>query len=155
MTGVTMQHCPCGTGKYYQECCGVFIEGQQKPSTPEALMRSRYTAYTQANTDYLLKTMKSPAKDRFDAELSANWAKRVQWIRLEVKAASMEDTQGVVEFIAYFKEKGKLGTIHERSNFRFEDGAWYYVDGKHLSLNINRNDLCPCGSGKKYKKCCL
>lgn len=21
--------------------------------------------------------------------------------------------------------------------------------------NINRNDLCPCGSGKKYKKCCL
>lgn len=20
---------------------------------------------------------------------------------------------------------------------------------------IGRNDLCPCGSGKKYKKCCL
>lgn len=22
-------------------------------------------------------------------------------------------------------------------------------------ININRNDLCPCGSGKKYKKCCI
>lgn len=22
------------------------------------------------------------------------------------------------------------------------------------SLNVGRNDLCPCGSGKKYKKCC-
>ena len=21
--------------------------------------------------------------------------------------------------------------------------------------NIGRNDRCPCGSGKKYKKCCL
>lgn len=21
--------------------------------------------------------------------------------------------------------------------------------------NISRNDLCPCGSGKKYKNCCL
>ncbi|MGH9934851.1 MAG: SEC-C metal-binding domain-containing protein, partial [Blastocatellia bacterium] len=21
--------------------------------------------------------------------------------------------------------------------------------------SIGRNDLCPCGSGKKYKKCCL
>jgi uncharacterized protein YecA (UPF0149 family) len=21
--------------------------------------------------------------------------------------------------------------------------------------NIGRNDKCPCGSGKKYKKCCL
>ena len=20
---------------------------------------------------------------------------------------------------------------------------------------VGRNDLCPCGSGKKYKKCCL
>jgi len=20
---------------------------------------------------------------------------------------------------------------------------------------VSRNDLCPCGSGKKYKKCCL
>lgn len=23
------------------------------------------------------------------------------------------------------------------------------------SLKPGRNDLCPCGSGKKYKKCCL
>jgi uncharacterized protein YecA (UPF0149 family) len=21
--------------------------------------------------------------------------------------------------------------------------------------NVGRNDPCPCGSGKKYKKCCL
>lgn len=24
-----------------------------------------------------------------------------------------------------------------------------------LSSSVGRNDLCPCGSGKKYKKCCL
>jgi hypothetical protein len=23
------------------------------------------------------------------------------------------------------------------------------------AMSISRNDLCPCGSGKKYKKCCL
>lgn len=22
-------------------------------------------------------------------------------------------------------------------------------------MAINRNDICPCGSGKKYKKCCM
>ena len=22
------------------------------------------------------------------------------------------------------------------------------------TANVGRNDLCPCGSGKKYKKCC-
>ena len=25
---------------------------------------------------------------------------------------------------------------------------------KKASENVGRNDLCPCGSGKKYKKCC-
>ena len=24
-----------------------------------------------------------------------------------------------------------------------------------MSGKIGRNDLCPCGSGKKYKKCCM
>jgi len=24
-----------------------------------------------------------------------------------------------------------------------------------MSVKIGRNDPCPCGSGKKYKKCCL
>lgn len=158
-----MQPCPCGSNKNYAECCGAFIEGQQAPSTPEALMRSRYTAYTKANTDYLLKTMKSPAKDRFDAKLSGEWTRQVQWVGLEVKKTSTELTKGFVEFIAYFKEQEKLKAIHERSEFRYEDGAWYYVDGKHLSLNdetsrrtrMGRNDPCFCGSGKKYKQCCL
>jgi len=26
---------------------------------------------------------------------------------------------------------------------------------KNLTRSIGRNDLCPCGSGKKFKKCCL
>lgn len=25
---------------------------------------------------------------------------------------------------------------------------------KHTSTKVRRNDPCPCGSGKKYKKCC-
>ena len=26
---------------------------------------------------------------------------------------------------------------------------------KKNSEHIGRNDLCPCGSGKKYKNCCM
>jgi len=35
-------------------------------------------------------------------------------------------------------------------------GAWN-APQPHINLlrGIGRNDLCPCGSGKKYKKCCL
>jgi uncharacterized protein YecA (UPF0149 family) len=26
---------------------------------------------------------------------------------------------------------------------------------KELTEKLGRNDLCPCGSGKRFKKCCL
>jgi uncharacterized protein YecA (UPF0149 family) len=26
---------------------------------------------------------------------------------------------------------------------------------KHSHIKVGRNDPCPCGSGKKYKKCCI
>jgi len=26
---------------------------------------------------------------------------------------------------------------------------------KELAEKLGRNDLCPCGSGKRFKKCCL
>lgn len=156
-----MRPCPCGIKKDYAECCGPFIEDRQVPSTPEALMRSRYSAYTQANMDYIAQTMKSPAKDRFDAGSAEEWAKNVEWLKLEVKTSSVEDKKGFVEFIAYFKEKGEIHTLHEMSEFRLDDGKWFYVDGKRptttpsTTLQVGRNDQCPCGSGKKYKKCCL
>ncbi|GAL20360.1 UPF0225 protein YchJ [Vibrio maritimus] len=55
--------------------------------------------------------------------------------------------------------------LAERSRFLFEHGQWFYVDGeiddsippKRLtaeSSKVGRNDPCPCGSGKKHKKCC-
>jgi hypothetical protein len=29
-----------------------------------------------------------------------------------------------------------------------------YIGGIQMTKTVGRNDLCPCGSGKKYKKCC-
>ena len=29
------------------------------------------------------------------------------------------------------------------------------MDSKELVEKLGRNDLCPCNSGKRFKKCCL
>lgn len=34
-------------------------------------------------------------------------------------------------------------------------GRSTHVPVKHNGKYISRNDPCPCGSGKKYKKCCM
>lgn len=35
-----------------------------------------------------------------------------------------------------------------------DDGERVKLQPRHVDLKIGRNDPCPCGSGKKYKKCC-
>ena len=157
-----MNHCPCGTGKAYQQCCGAFIAGEKFPSTPEELMRSRYTAYTEANIDYIARTMQSPALDHFDANYVKDWSDKVKWLKLEVVNSSVADTKGFVEFLAHFSENNQKHVIHELSEFHLVNGHWFYVDGKPpkqvpssiMKLQTGRNDTCTCGSGKKYKKCC-
>lgn len=77
-----MPNCPCGSNKNYSECCSIYINDQIKPETPEKLIRSRYTAYTQADINYIQRTMKAPALNDFDAESAKQWATTVQWARV-------------------------------------------------------------------------
>ncbi len=165
--------CACGSEKRYDQCCGRFIEGKEIPKTPEELMRSRYTAYTLVNLDYVKDTMVSPAADDFDEKAIREWSNGVEWKELEIIRSSEEGDTGLVEFHALFTEQGEMQGVHELSQFRRENGRWFYVDGEDpcdhehghhhehpqtpavSDRKANRNDACPCGSGKKYKKCCL
>lgn len=121
--------CNCGSQKNYADCCERFLSGKEHPHTPEELMRSRYTAYTLGNIDYIMRTMKSPAADDFNAEETKEWSKQVKWLKLEVLNSSPFDTKGYVEFMAHFTYADKKQVIHERSEFILENGRWYYIDG--------------------------
>jgi SEC-C motif domain protein len=155
-----MSLCPCrkdsGVEKLYADCCGPFITGEKIPSTPEELMRSRYTAYTQSNIDYIANTMKGRAAENFNPVSAAEWSCRVEWLRLIVEKFTTKDDTGYVEFIVYYRELGKRHGMHEISEFKRENGKWYYVDGRGPAKadKIDRNDPCICGSEIKYKKCC-
>jgi uncharacterized protein YchJ len=37
----------------------------------------------------------------------------------------------------------------------FENNPNKYFEKNYPYGKVGRNNLCPCGSGKKYKKCCL
>lgn len=158
---MTIEHCACGSEQTYLDCCGRFIEKSETATTPEQLMRSRYTAYTKADIDYIERTMRSPALDRFDAGETRKWASSLKWERLEIVQTRTEGDIGFVEFYAHFRGNNKKYAMREISEFHRIDGVWYYVTGEdpkstivHSSPNIGRNDPCPCHSGKKYKKCC-
>lgn len=152
--------CPCCSGKKYPDCCQPYLTGQTFPDTAEALMRSRYTAYTQANIDYIVATMRGPAAENYDAQDAKQWAEQCEWQGLDVIASDTDGSDpncAFVEFNAHYCVQQKRQTLHERSEFHRVDNRWFYVTGASESLRapkVGRNDPCPCGSGKKYKKCC-
>ena len=133
--------------------------GKQIPETPEALMRSRYTAYTMANSDYIKQTMRGRALIGFQEIETERWAKRVFWIKLHVIHATTENaSRGYVEFEASFVDGSRLRSMHEKSEFICEEGRWYYVDGtqlapRHVEQMVSRNRVCPCGGPRKFKHC--
>lgn len=156
-----MHQCPCGLQNAYEQCCGLYIENKQIPQTPEQLMRSRYTAYSLANIDYIKNTMQGKALIGFHEANALQWAQQVTWLGLEVINANPTHSDiGFVEFTARLLEHNKVQTIHEVSEFHREHNRWFYVSGitkevlpKKTKPQVARNSPCPCGSGKKFKNC--
>jgi len=149
--------CPCGSQMSYLVCCGKFIEHGNIPLTAEALMRSRYTAYTLARVDYIVNTMQGEPLIGFNRHEAEQFAKTAHWqglTVLQVQRGGVDDDLGHVEFIARYELLGKREVIHELSEFHKIAGRWYYLSGKPGKIRVERNDPCLCQSGKKYKKCC-
>ena len=122
--------CPCGRDSSYSNCCGKVHLDLSNATTAEDLMRSRYTAFTQGNGDFLMKSHHSSTRVDSDKEAIVAWAKAVKWIKLDVlktKKGKENDAKGTVEFKAFYNENGKEECIHENSEFVREDDNWVYL----------------------------
>ena len=124
--------CPCGLPASYEECCGRYIDHPECAApTAEALMRSRYTAYTRQDAGYLQASW-YPDTRPDQLELSDPSAP-VKWLGLEIlnrAAGQAGDQDGVVEFVARYKVNGRAYRLHEISQFVCQAGRWYYKDGE-------------------------
>ena len=123
-------NCPCGRQNTYANCCERPHQNRIHAITAEDLMRSRFTAFTKAMSDYLVKTHHSSTRHLINKEEIVTWAKSVKWLRLEileVNEGKEDSLKGIVEFKAHFKAGGKKQFIHENSYFEKEFGLWKYV----------------------------
>jgi SEC-C motif-containing protein len=98
--------------------------------TAEQLMRARYTAYTLAREDYLLRTWHPSTRPQ---ALGLRAAAPVKWLGLAIlrtHSGGPHDSDGTVEFMARYKPSGRAERLHEVSRFVKENGQWFYVDGE-------------------------
>ncbi len=171
-------NCYCGSSDIYQHCCGPLHLGLRRAQTPEQLMRSRFSAYVLKQVPYIAQTYYSAVRDDNAESEIQEFASTASFLSLDVIATAGAEgnprfaarqnpaavvlpsgsTIGFVHFTVHFLLDGKLHRLEENSRFVLEQQQWRYVDGvfaPHLPTKIGRNDLCPCGSGQKFKSCQL
>jgi SEC-C motif domain protein len=120
-------NCPCGSGLQYSTCCQPYHLKTKIAPTADALMRSRYSAFVVADGDYLYETTHASKRKGNSKGTYLKNAKDTKWIKLEIVFSDFD----MVEFKAYYlNKKFQTEILHEKSNFRLEDGRWYYVDGE-------------------------
>ena len=156
--------CPCGSERAYSLCCQAIILAKKSASSPEQLMRSRYSAYATEQFEYIFLTYASASQVEQSIEDSAQWSKQTHWLKLIIHQVSdyqkdlASHNSAQVEFSAFYRHQGQIWQMREKSHFIIEQGLWRYLDGAVSDNQVvqkpKRNDHCFCGSEKKFKHCC-
>jgi SEC-C motif domain protein len=89
-------------------------------------MRSRYSAFVQLNSEYLLNTWHPRTRPK-----SIQFNQNQKWLGLRILDARVqEDGAGEVEFVARYRIGGtSAAKLHERSRFVRKGGRWFYLNG--------------------------
>ena len=130
--------CPCGSQSRYVDCCEIYLRGKASAPTAEALMRSRYSAYSKGDVEYLIQTQHPKKRKKTDRQMLLRTIETTHWLGLTVfktQKGGPDDRRGIVEFVAQYRGLALTDPIyqlHERSRFIKEDGVWFYQDGDNL-----------------------
>ena len=155
--------CPCGSGAAFAECCEPIIKGTRESETAEELMRARYSAFVTHAIDFVVASTHSRTRKEIDLDFIREWSETSTWQALQIlETKQVNANKAFVSFEARFANPAGEDQIHrEKSLFERENEEWKFVTGDELKNPTvryeipppGRNDPCPCGSGRKYKKC--
>ncbi|GAA0851929.1 YchJ family protein [Aliiglaciecola litoralis] len=118
-------------------------------------MRSRFSAYALGKHQYIIDTYAADKRQELSVEQLKLDQQDTLWKMLKIRMS----TADTVEFSAYYTYQSNWYVMHEKSYFLRQNGKWVYDQGDIFEdsgqFTPKRNETCPCGSGKKFKKCCM
>jgi SEC-C motif-containing protein len=128
------QPCPCFSERKYKKCCGPIHRGRPA-SSPESLMRSRFSAYSIGLVEHIITTT-DPSGPHWSPD-SARWKSDIrhfmdstQFMSLEVIDSNTEAETGWVHFSAQLHQGGSAHELSEKSHFVKHGESWTYHAAK-------------------------
>lgn len=119
------ESCPCGNLSF-ENCCKPYLTGRAIAEDALTLMRSRYSAYVTGNESYLRETW---SEENRPSGTIIERNTPVKWIGLKIISHQEHEDRATVEFIARYKQNGRMQRLHEISRFIKKDSQWYYFNG--------------------------
>jgi len=164
-SGDAVRLCACNSNETYENCCQrVHENGITRETTPEMIVRARFTSYKENKPEFIVESTHEDSpdftkRDETDAENARRTlesdakatAKKIRFLSLKImkKGSNGENESGGEEaFVSYEcafdagekrakKSRAKAKTLAERARYRKDkDGKWKYVDALQLNDNV-------------------
>ncbi len=125
-----LDKCPCGSGLPYKECCGKLHSGEKIAQNPEELLRGRFSGYALGVGEYVRDSWHPDFRPNLTPKQMVSDLKKMKLTKLEILDTKIEGNTGKIDYIARFRIGVRYGALHEAANYVYENGKWFYTDGK-------------------------
>ncbi|GLC61283.1 hypothetical protein PLESTB_001739400 [Pleodorina starrii] len=143
--------CPCGSGQLYEACCLPYHTGPSLPPTPEALLRSRYSAYVAKEPAFIADTTHPDSPEYTGSRASymgtvKQTMRRMDPLQLTILVSEpgtpgpQQDDEAFITFRLKRRVKDpeargvapEVDELTERSRFVRIRGRWMYIDSAFI-----------------------
>lgn len=133
------------------------------PKSAKALLEARYQAFLNGDVDFIVESHHPENRKNLERDALEAWSRESRWEGLSIEEVEEGKETTFITFTVRYGRGAETINHRERAEFRLVEGKWFYFDSefpkpktiKRDTDQVGRNEPCPCGSGKKFKKCHL
>jgi hypothetical protein len=134
---------------YSEDLAIRFLKSEQDLAQKTFLAEALCVMFSIKATDLIINIIENKQYDPSIVHLSDLLAPIYEYHNQTYNLSSLQNNDQ-----QFFEEKMAKDPLHQELS-KLTNNIMKQVDYKNPQNKVGRNDPCPCGSGKKYKKCCL
>jgi hypothetical protein len=134
---------------YSEDLAIRFLKGEQDLAQKTFLAEALCGMFSLKATDLIINIIENKQYDPSIVHLSDLLAPIYEYHNQTYNLSSLQNND-----YQFFQDKMAKDPLHQELS-KLTNNIMKLADHKDSKNKTGRNDPCPCGSGKKYKKCCL
>ena len=149
------------SGHAYAACCGPVHADIRAAAEPEQVVRARFSAQALGDMEFFRQSIIRKHRNLPHVDAFAETIGRQRYEQIAITSTAKKgwlSRRAAVVCRIYDAVHRRISVHTECIHLKREDGAWRVVTVDLVTAKCQpatgRNAPCPCGSGRKHKRCC-